>query len=57
MFRNKDFSNPQQLARRRAREAQTLANLTGWDINGMCSRAGLNSAAVLRGLRARIAAW
>jgi hypothetical protein len=47
----------QQLTQRQEREAQTLANLTGWDINDIRKRAGLKSAAFMQGLRARIAAW
>jgi hypothetical protein len=46
-----------QLAGRREREAQTLSNLTGWDINIIRRRAGLTSAAMIQEWRARIAAW
>lgn len=47
----------QRVTERQEREAQQLSNLTGWDINEIRRRAGLKSAAMIQGWRARIAAW
>ncbi len=47
----------EQLAQRQEREAQTLANLTGWDINDIRQKAGLKTGALIDGVRARLAFW
>ena len=47
----------EQLVQRQEREAQTLANLTGWNVNDIRSRAGLKTGAIIDGLRARVALW
>jgi hypothetical protein len=47
----------EQLAQRQEREAQTLSNLTGWDINDIRQKAGLKTGAIIDGLRARVAFW
>ena len=47
----------EQLVQRQEREAQTLANLTGWNVNEIRNRAGLKTGAIIDGLRARVAFW
>ncbi len=47
----------EQLVQRQEREAQTLSNLTGWDINAIRQRAGLKTAAIIDSVRARVVFW
>lgn len=46
-----------RVADRQEREAQTLSNLTGWDINDIRQRAGLKTSAIIDGLLERAAFW
>ena len=45
----------EQLVQRQEKEAQTLANLTGWNINDIRQKAGLKTGALIDGLRSRLA--
>jgi hypothetical protein len=47
----------EQLVQRQEREAQTLANLTGWNVNDIRQKAGLKTGALIDGVRARLALW
>jgi hypothetical protein len=47
----------EQLVQRQEREAQTLANLTGWNINDIRQKAGLKTGALIDAARARLAFW
>jgi hypothetical protein len=47
----------EQLVQRQEREAQTLSNLTRWDINEIRQRASLKTSALIGNVRARAALW
>jgi hypothetical protein len=47
----------ERVAKRQEKEAQTLSNLTGWDINDIRERAGLKGATWLDGLKSRLVFW